>query len=291
MDDPRQSEDRFQQEFGRAIELERLRRGWTADEAARRAAVAPKTWQRLEDGLPVRKLTLLKVDQLFGLPSGTALTIWQEQGDLATAFGRATSSVIDDHHDDGDENATGTPIDSLLEHLPELTMDELDVVITSAQATQRVKAAEQRRHVGLPEPQELTTELGFDDNTAPLPGPPDEPQAPPWTAFYAAQHAVWVYQESYDRAGRAWHRMNETRGSGYHETAAAEFTLAVESARDAASELSDKIRSYLSQLDDDDLAVHSTFWRAKRKLDDAQREYQMAGQDINSALKEMRGGA
>ena len=44
---------------------ERVSRGWTADEAAKRAGVAPKTWQRIEAGLPVRALTLGRVEALF----------------------------------------------------------------------------------------------------------------------------------------------------------------------------------------------------------------------------------
>lgn len=72
----------FEREFGRIIERERTARGWTAEEAARRARVAPKTWQRLEDGLPVRNLTFSKVDILFRLKRGSIMQAWQEELDL-----------------------------------------------------------------------------------------------------------------------------------------------------------------------------------------------------------------
>ncbi|WP_409187085.1 helix-turn-helix transcriptional regulator [Amycolatopsis sp. VS8301801F10] len=74
------------QEFGRAVERARVERGWTADEAARRAGVAPKTWQRIEDGVPVRSLTIAKLDNLFGLPGGVSFDAYTGEIDAAEVF-------------------------------------------------------------------------------------------------------------------------------------------------------------------------------------------------------------
>lgn len=85
------SRGQFEREFGEVIKRERARRGWSAEDAARRAGVAPKTWQRLEDGKPVRNKTFESVDGLFGLPPGTAVRVWQDgvAGVLEVALERA----------------------------------------------------------------------------------------------------------------------------------------------------------------------------------------------------------
>lgn len=79
--------------LGRAIERERSRRGWTAEEASHRAGVSSKTWQRLEDGKPVRNLTLFKVDVLFGLPRGTTFDAWSRGIDLQDLLGGGEAST------------------------------------------------------------------------------------------------------------------------------------------------------------------------------------------------------
>lgn len=65
------SGDSIDREIGEIVRTERIARGLSAEEAARRAKVAYKTWKRIEDGEPVRRLSLAGVDRLFGLPAGT----------------------------------------------------------------------------------------------------------------------------------------------------------------------------------------------------------------------------
>jgi transcriptional regulator with XRE-family HTH domain len=67
------SEFSLDRKIGEIIREERIARDLTAEEAARRAKVAYKTWQRIEHGWPVRGRSLSGVDRLFGLPLGTTL--------------------------------------------------------------------------------------------------------------------------------------------------------------------------------------------------------------------------
>lgn len=62
--------------FGRKVREERMRRGWSIDEASRRGGASYKTWQRIENGQPIQDTTFLKVDTAFAMEPGTALTIW-----------------------------------------------------------------------------------------------------------------------------------------------------------------------------------------------------------------------
>lgn len=87
-------EDRaeFERQFGETIKRERQRRGWTADEAARLAGIAPKTWQRLEDGKMVRNKTFQGVDALFGMEDGTAVRVFIDGGDLQGELARVQAA-------------------------------------------------------------------------------------------------------------------------------------------------------------------------------------------------------
>jgi transcriptional regulator with XRE-family HTH domain len=76
----------FAKELGRAIERERLRREWTAEEAANRAGVSAKTWQRLEDGKVARSNTYAKIDRVFNLDPGTIMQYFYEGGDVSSIF-------------------------------------------------------------------------------------------------------------------------------------------------------------------------------------------------------------
>ncbi|QJY51232.1 hypothetical protein [Pseudonocardia broussonetiae] len=49
----------------------RARNGWSVNDAASRASIAPMTWRRLEDGLDVRRRSLTAVDGLLEQPFGT----------------------------------------------------------------------------------------------------------------------------------------------------------------------------------------------------------------------------
>lgn len=57
--------------LGGALQLIRARQGWNVNEAASRASIAPMTWRRLEDGMPVRERSHAALDQILGLPFGT----------------------------------------------------------------------------------------------------------------------------------------------------------------------------------------------------------------------------
>lgn len=64
--------DNARREAGLVIQEERFQRGFTAEQAAKRARVAYKTWLRIESGKKVRALSWNGVDRLFGLTPGTA---------------------------------------------------------------------------------------------------------------------------------------------------------------------------------------------------------------------------
>ncbi|WP_083844773.1 helix-turn-helix domain-containing protein [Saccharomonospora cyanea] len=72
----------FEHAFAKAVERERLTRGWTAEEAARRAGVSAKTWQRIEDGKPARPSTYFKIDEAFEYRPGAALDHFSRHGHL-----------------------------------------------------------------------------------------------------------------------------------------------------------------------------------------------------------------
>lgn len=57
--------------LGGVLQLLRVRRGWKVNEAASRASIAPMTWRRLEDGMPVRQRSHAALDQLLDLPFGS----------------------------------------------------------------------------------------------------------------------------------------------------------------------------------------------------------------------------
>ena len=65
-----------------AIKEARTRLGLTAQQAAEKAAVAYKTWLRIEAGRPVRLSSWHGVDKVFGLAPGTALRAVMNDGDL-----------------------------------------------------------------------------------------------------------------------------------------------------------------------------------------------------------------
>lgn len=72
----------FRRAFGDSFKQARARRGWTAEEAAARAGMASKTYQRVEDGKPVRNETFQKLDRLFNLTPGASLRSWHDENIL-----------------------------------------------------------------------------------------------------------------------------------------------------------------------------------------------------------------
>lgn len=82
--------------FGYGVQRQRIRQDWTAEEAARLAGVAMKTWLRLEHGKEVRSATYAKADEVFGLPTGTLLRAWRDGENLTELFERASSYVTFD---------------------------------------------------------------------------------------------------------------------------------------------------------------------------------------------------
>lgn len=57
--------------LGEFVRRERIARGMTAKEAARYVGLAPGTLLRVEQGQPVRAISLAAVDRLLDLPAGT----------------------------------------------------------------------------------------------------------------------------------------------------------------------------------------------------------------------------
>lgn len=57
--------------LGEFVRRERIVRGMTAKEAARHVGLAPGTLLRVEQGQPVRAISLAAVDRLLDLPAGT----------------------------------------------------------------------------------------------------------------------------------------------------------------------------------------------------------------------------
>jgi transcriptional regulator with XRE-family HTH domain len=80
--DLKRDEDRYLQQLGEVIQQERIGMGLTAEQAARSAEVAYKTWLRIESGEPVRNMTWSGVDRLFDLDEGTTLRFISERRDV-----------------------------------------------------------------------------------------------------------------------------------------------------------------------------------------------------------------
>lgn len=78
---------------GLIIQEERFQRGFSAEQAAKKAKVAYKTWLRIESGKPVRPLTWNGVDRLFGLAPGTARNI-ESVDELKEALGRSRQEPL-----------------------------------------------------------------------------------------------------------------------------------------------------------------------------------------------------
>lgn len=57
--------------LGGALQLIRTRNGWSVNDAAEAAKIAPMTWRRMEDGLDVRERSHAALDVLLDLPFGT----------------------------------------------------------------------------------------------------------------------------------------------------------------------------------------------------------------------------
>lgn len=68
-------EHRGDSDFGSRVRDERVRRGLSIEEAARRGRTTFKTWQRIESDQPIQDFTLSKVDAAFGFELGTAHAI------------------------------------------------------------------------------------------------------------------------------------------------------------------------------------------------------------------------
>lgn len=73
----------------------RDRNGWSVNDAASKASVAPMTWRRMEQGLDVRRRSLTAVDSVLGLPFGSTSRALED--DLAMIGLLAeTGTVVDE---------------------------------------------------------------------------------------------------------------------------------------------------------------------------------------------------
>lgn len=76
--------------LARALQSTRASNGWSVNDAASKASIAPMTWRRLEEGLDVRQGTLVALDELLNQPRGTvvrALAADQVMSDLINRLG------------------------------------------------------------------------------------------------------------------------------------------------------------------------------------------------------------
>ncbi|MEU7817075.1 helix-turn-helix domain-containing protein, partial [Pseudonocardia sp. NPDC049154] len=69
--DPAERKNVRRHVLGGLVQIIRARRGWSVNDAASAASVAPMTWRRVEDGLDVRQRTLTALDGLLGVQFGT----------------------------------------------------------------------------------------------------------------------------------------------------------------------------------------------------------------------------
>jgi DNA-binding XRE family transcriptional regulator len=157
--DPRRTDDTAQQpdgegaalrqQFGRAVERARVERGWTADEAAKRAGVAPKTWQRIEDGMPVRSLTIAKLDELFGMLHGISFDAYSGNIDPSIAFrSRAMKASVDTRTTDPEPGQIYRQIQEESKKLEDAGVTDEDVrtaMMELVQATRSLRGADEKR--------------------------------------------------------------------------------------------------------------------------------------------------
>src|ERR1700754_683380 len=61
-----------QQVLAGAVRMVRTARGWSVNDTAAQAGVAPMTWRRVADGLDVRRKAMTAIDGVLNLPFGTA---------------------------------------------------------------------------------------------------------------------------------------------------------------------------------------------------------------------------
>lgn len=79
--------------LGGVLHSHRVSQGWSVNDAASAASIAPMTWRRLEEGLDVRRRSLTALDGLLGLPLGTTSRALDD--DLAmVAFASAAGDVF-----------------------------------------------------------------------------------------------------------------------------------------------------------------------------------------------------
>lgn len=61
--------------LAQAVKARRLALGMARKKAAGEAGVAPDTWKRVEDGLPVREMNYAKIDRRLGWAVGSCLVV------------------------------------------------------------------------------------------------------------------------------------------------------------------------------------------------------------------------
>lgn len=57
--------------LGKAVERERIQRGWTKEAAAKAAGISSITWKRVEDGLPIQATKRYSIEEAFGWGFGS----------------------------------------------------------------------------------------------------------------------------------------------------------------------------------------------------------------------------
>lgn len=78
--------------FGERVQADRLQLGMSVDKACALGGVTPKTWQRIERGLPINQLSLSAVDEALALQRGTAFAVYRGEIDWPSSRRPSTLS-------------------------------------------------------------------------------------------------------------------------------------------------------------------------------------------------------
>lgn len=78
----------------------RAERGWSVNDAASKASIAPMTWRRMEQGLDVRRRTLTALDGVLGQPLGTVTRALNDDYLMVSLAGQSAVIAPSDLDDD-----------------------------------------------------------------------------------------------------------------------------------------------------------------------------------------------
>lgn len=82
--------------FGQALAEARTLRGWSVGDAAQRAGINWKTWNRLEAGHPARPVTIRALERAFGVGEGVIAQAYHGRVPLQAALAEAPLRAADE---------------------------------------------------------------------------------------------------------------------------------------------------------------------------------------------------